>query len=54
MAERRSNRGIASELVVTEHAVESKSAASSRSSTSMAAPEDHRCVLAVLAFLRSS
>src|SRR3954447_8504610 len=52
MAEGRSNRGIADVLVVTPHAVE-KHVTSVFSKLGLgAAPEDHRRVLAVLAFLR--
>jgi DNA-binding NarL/FixJ family response regulator len=52
MAEGRSNRGIAEVLVVTPHAVE-KHVTSVFSKLGLgAAPEDHRRVLAVLAFLR--
>ncbi len=52
MAEGRSNRAIAEELVVTERAVE-KHVTSIFSKLDLApAPEDHRRVLAVLTFLR--
>ena len=51
MAEGRSNSAIASELVVTDRAVE-KHVTSIFSKLDLgAAPEDHRRVLAVLAFL---
>jgi DNA-binding NarL/FixJ family response regulator len=54
MAEGRSNRGIADALVVTPHAVE-KHVTGIFSKLGLAeAPEDHRRVLAVLAFLRGS
>ena len=53
MAEGRSNAAIAAELVVTERAVE-KHVTSIFSKLDLApAPEDHRRVLAVLAFLRA-
>ncbi len=53
MAEGRSNRAIASELVVTDRAVE-KHVTSIFSKLDLgAAPEDHRRVLAVLAFLET-
>jgi DNA-binding NarL/FixJ family response regulator len=53
MAQGRSNRGIAEALTVTQHAVE-KHVTSIFSKLGVgAAPEDHRRVLAVLAFLRT-
>ena len=53
MAEGRSNRGIAEVLVVTPHAIE-KHVTSIFSKLGVGeAPEDHRRVLAVLAFLRT-
>jgi DNA-binding NarL/FixJ family response regulator len=53
MAEGRSNRAIAEQLVVTERAVE-KHVTSIFGKLDLApAPEDHRRVLAVLTFLRS-
>jgi DNA-binding NarL/FixJ family response regulator len=53
MAEGRSNAGIAEQLVVTERAVE-KHVSSIFAKLGLApAPEDHRRVLAVLAYLRS-
>ncbi|MCC6223645.1 MAG: response regulator transcription factor [Thermoleophilia bacterium] len=53
MAEGRSNRGIAERLVVTERAVEKHVTSIFGKLRLPAAPEDHRRVLAVLAFLRS-
>lgn len=53
MAEGRSNRGIAEHLVVTERAVEKHVTAIFGKLTLPAAPEDHRRVLAVLAYLRT-
>jgi DNA-binding NarL/FixJ family response regulator len=53
MAEGRSNRGIADQLVITERAVE-KHVTSILDKLRLApAPDDHRRVLAVLAFLRA-
>ena len=52
MAEGRSNRGIAEELVVTEDAVEKHVKNLLRKLDITGAPTDHRRVLAVLAFLR--
>jgi len=54
MAEGRSNRGIASELVVTEHAVEKHIRSIFQKLRIDSGPEDHRRVLAVLTFLRST
>jgi DNA-binding NarL/FixJ family response regulator len=54
MAEGRSNRGIAAELVVTEGAVEKHVTSILGKLDLPAAPGDHRRVLAVLALLRSS
>ncbi len=53
MAEGRSNQGIAERLVVTERAVEKHVTSIFGKLRLPAAPEDHRRVLAVLAFLRS-
>jgi DNA-binding NarL/FixJ family response regulator len=53
MAEGRSNRAIASELVVTERAVEKHVTSIFSKLDLPAAPEDHRRVLAVLAFLEA-
>jgi DNA-binding NarL/FixJ family response regulator len=53
MAEGRSNRGIAEVLVVTPHAVEKHVTNIFAKLGIGAAPEDHRRVLAVLAFLRT-
>ncbi len=53
MAEGRSNKGIAERLVVTERAVEKHVGSILTKLRLPAAPEDHRRVLAVLAFLRS-
>jgi DNA-binding NarL/FixJ family response regulator len=53
MAEGRSNRGIAEKLVVTPNAVEKHAANIFDKLGIRAAPEDHRRVLAVLAFLRT-
>ena len=52
MAEGRSNRGIADALVVTPHAVEKHVTGIFSKFGLTEAPEDHRRVLAVLAFLR--
>jgi DNA-binding NarL/FixJ family response regulator len=52
MAEGRSNRGIAGELVVTEDAVEKHVNNLLRKLDITGAPTDHRRVLAVLAFLQ--
>jgi DNA-binding NarL/FixJ family response regulator len=53
MAEGRSNQGIAERLVITERAVEKHVTSIFGKLRLPAAPEDHRRVLAVLAFLRS-
>ena len=53
MAEGRSNSGIAEQLVVTERAVEKHVTSIFSKLRLPAAPEDHRRVLAVLAYLRS-
>ena len=53
MAEGRSNSGIAERMVVTERAVEKHVTSIFGKLRLPAAPEDHRRVLAVLAFLRS-
>ena len=53
MAEGRSNRGIAEALVVTSHAIEKHVTNIFAKLGLGEAPEDHRRVLAVLAFLRS-
>jgi DNA-binding NarL/FixJ family response regulator/class 3 adenylate cyclase len=53
MAEGRSNQGIAERLVVTERAVEKHVTSIFGKLRLTSAPEDHRRVLAVLAFLRS-
>ena len=53
MAEGRSNQGIAERLVVTERAVEKHVTSIFGKLRLPAAPEDHRRVLAVLAYLRS-
>jgi DNA-binding NarL/FixJ family response regulator len=53
MAEGRSNQGIAERLVVTERAVEKHVTSIFGKLRLPQAPEDHRRVLAVLAFLRS-
>jgi DNA-binding NarL/FixJ family response regulator len=53
MAEGRSNRGIAEALVVTPHAIEKHVTNIFAKLGLGEAPEDHRRVLAVLAFLRS-
>jgi DNA-binding NarL/FixJ family response regulator len=53
MAEGRSNQGIAERLVVTERAVEKHVTSIFSKLRLPAAPEDHRRVLAVLAYLRS-
>ena len=54
MAEGRSNRGIADALVVTERAVEKHVTSILGKLRLPAAPEDHRRVRAVLAFLRAA
>jgi DNA-binding NarL/FixJ family response regulator len=54
MAEGRSNQGIAARLVVTEHAVEKHIRNIFQKLRIDSGPEDHRRVLAVLTFLRSS
>jgi DNA-binding NarL/FixJ family response regulator len=54
MAEGKSNRGIAEELVVTEAAVEKHVTGIFQKLDLGTAPTDHRRVLAVLAYLRSS
>ena len=54
MAEGRSNHGIASKLVVTEHAVEKHIRNIFQKLHIDSGPEDHRRVLAVLTFLRSA
>jgi DNA-binding NarL/FixJ family response regulator len=54
MAEGRSNQGIAAKLVVTEHAVEKHIRNIFQKLRIDSGPEDHRRVLAVLTFLRSS
>ena len=53
MAEGRSNSGIAEQLVVTERAVEKHVTSIFSKLRLPAASEDHRRVLAVLAYLRS-
>ena len=53
MAEGRSNQGIAARLVVTEHAVEKHVRNIFQKLAIQADAEDHRRVLAVLAFLQS-
>ncbi len=53
MAEGRSNQGIAERLVVTERAVEKHVTSIFGKLRLPQAAEDHRRVLAVLAFLRS-
>jgi DNA-binding NarL/FixJ family response regulator len=53
MAEGRSNRGIAEELVVTEHAVEKHVGRIFRKLGLASVPTEHRRVLAVLEYLRS-
>jgi DNA-binding NarL/FixJ family response regulator len=53
MAEGRSNQGIAERLVITERAVEKHVTSIFGKLRLPAAPEDHRRVLAVLAYLRS-
>jgi DNA-binding NarL/FixJ family response regulator len=53
MAEGRSNQAIAARLVVTERAVEKHVTSIFGKLDLPAAPEDHRRVLAVLAFLRA-
>ena len=53
MAEGRSNSGIAERLVITERAVEKHVTSIFGKLRLASAPEDHRRVLAVLAFLRS-
>ena len=52
MAEGRSNAAIAEELVVTERAVEKHVTSIFSKLDLTPAPEDHRRVLAVLAYLR--
>jgi DNA-binding NarL/FixJ family response regulator len=54
MAEGRSNQGIATQLVVTEHAVEKHIRNIFQKLRIESGPEDHRRVLAVLTFLRSA
>jgi DNA-binding NarL/FixJ family response regulator len=54
MAEGRSNQGIASRLVVTEHAVEKHIRSIFRKLRIESGPEDHRRVLAVLTFLQAA
>ena len=54
MAEGRSNQGIASKLVVTEHAVEKHIRSIFQKLRIDSGPQDHRRVLAVLAFLRAA
>jgi DNA-binding NarL/FixJ family response regulator len=54
MAEGRSNHGIASKLVVTEHAVEKHIRSIFQKLHIDGGPEGHRRVLAVLTFLRST
>ena len=54
MAEGRSNHGIATKLVVTEHAVEKHIRSIFQKLNIDSGPEDHRRVLAVLTFLRSA
>jgi DNA-binding NarL/FixJ family response regulator len=53
MAEGRSNRAVAEQLVVTERAIEKHVTSIFGKLRLAAAPEDHRRVLAVLAYLRS-
>ena len=53
MAEGRSNQAIAQRLVVTERAVEKHVTSIFGKLDLPAAPQDHRRVLAVLAFLRA-
>ena len=53
MAEGRSNQGIAERLVVTERAVQKHITSIFQKLGLPAGSEDHRRVLAVLAFLRS-
>jgi DNA-binding NarL/FixJ family response regulator len=53
MAEGRSNSGIAEQLVVTDRAVEKHVTSIFSKLRLPAASEDHRRVLAVLAYLRS-
>jgi DNA-binding NarL/FixJ family response regulator len=53
MAEGRSNQGIADRLFITERAVQKHVTSIFQKLTLPAAAEDHRRVLAVLAFLRS-
>ena len=53
MAEGRSNSAIAAELVVTDRAVEKHVTSIFSKLDLAAAPEDHRRVLAVLAFLET-
>jgi DNA-binding NarL/FixJ family response regulator len=54
MAEGRSNHGIAQALVVTERAVEKHVTSIFGKLGLEAAPDDHRRVLAVLAYVRST
>jgi DNA-binding NarL/FixJ family response regulator len=54
MAEGRSNHGIAIKLVVTEHAVEKHIRNIFQKLNIDSGPDDHRRVLAVLTFLRST
>ena len=54
MAEGRSNHGVASKLVVTEHAVEKHICSIFQKLHIDSGPDDHRGVLAVLTFLRSA
>jgi DNA-binding NarL/FixJ family response regulator len=54
MAEGRSNHGIASKLVVTEHAVEKHIRSVFQKLRIDSGPDDHRRVLAVLTYLRST
>jgi DNA-binding NarL/FixJ family response regulator len=53
MAEGRSNRAVAEQLVVTERAVEKHVTSILGKLRLPASPEDHRRVLAVLAYLRA-
>jgi DNA-binding NarL/FixJ family response regulator len=53
MAEGRSNKAVADQLVVTERAVEKHVTSIFGKLRLSAAPEDHRRVLAVLAYLRA-
>ena len=54
MAEGRSNRAIAEQLVVTERAVEKHVTGIFGKLDLTTSPQDHRRVLAVLTYLRSS